>query len=142
MKAPPSTYKTPFSSSAYARHDTDSSGPLKAVHEYVHAPAHRSAAPQRLVVASVDAGSLAERVGFKLGWGCLCFYPYFYAVGLWSVAHLPSPHPSTAMLAGAAVLFFAGWSLARGANMQKYFFKRDPAAKFLVLIAPEIITPS
>ena len=20
----------------------------------------------------------AERVGFKLGWGCLAFYPYFY----------------------------------------------------------------
>jgi hypothetical protein len=33
----------------------------------------------------------AERVGFKLGWGCLLFYPYFYAVGLWSVADLPDP---------------------------------------------------
>jgi hypothetical protein len=28
----------------------------------------------------------AERVGFKLGFGCLTFYPYFYAVGLWAVA--------------------------------------------------------
>jgi protein-S-isoprenylcysteine O-methyltransferase Ste14 len=82
----------------------------------------------------------AERVGFKLGWGCLCFYPYFYAVGLWSVAHLPSPHPSAAMLAAAAALFFAGWSLARGANMQKYVFKRDATAKFLGIIAPEVIT--
>jgi delta14-sterol reductase len=24
----------------------------------------------------------AEQVGFKLGWGCLVFYPYFYCVGL------------------------------------------------------------
>ena len=28
----------------------------------------------------------AERLGFKLVWGCLCLYPYFYMVGLWSVA--------------------------------------------------------
>ena len=22
----------------------------------------------------------AERVGFKLGWGCMVFYPYFYSI--------------------------------------------------------------
>ncbi|HEX4996676.1 MAG TPA: DUF512 domain-containing protein [Terriglobia bacterium] len=68
---PPASYKTPFSSSAYARletgSDAGSDGPLKAVHEYVHAPAHRSAAPQRLVVASVEPNSLAERAGFRPG---------------------------------------------------------------------------
>lgn len=82
----------------------------------------------------------AERVGFKLGWGCLLFYPYFYGIGLWSVADLPNPHAPAAMLAAAALLFFLGWSLARGANMQKYLFKRDPTAKFLGLIAPEVLT--
>ncbi len=81
----------------------------------------------------------AERVGFKLGWGCLVFYPYFYAVGLWSTADLPNPHAPAALLIGAAIVFFAGWSLARGANMQKYVFKRDPDAKFLGLIAPEAL---
>lgn len=81
----------------------------------------------------------AERVGFKLGWGCLLFYPYFYVVGIWSVADLPSPDSSTAMLVAAAVTFYSGWSLARGANMQKYTFKRDPNAKFLGLIAPEVV---
>ncbi len=35
----------------------------------------------------------AERMGFKLGWGCLAFYPYFYAIGLWATAELPDPHP-------------------------------------------------
>ena len=25
----------------------------------------------------------AERLGAKIIWGCLAFYPYFYAVGLW-----------------------------------------------------------
>ncbi len=81
----------------------------------------------------------AERVGFKLGWGCLVFYPYFYAVGLWSTADAPNPHTPVAILIGAAVVFFGGWSLARGANMQKYLFKRDPNARFLGLIAPEAL---
>ncbi len=78
----------------------------------------------------------AERVGFKLGWGCFVFYPFFYCIGLWSVADLPNAHPPIWLLVLAAVLFFAGWTLARGANMQKYSFKRDPDAKFLGLIAP------
>lgn len=82
----------------------------------------------------------AERVGFKLGWGCFVFYPYFYAVGLWSVADLPNPHTPTPLLILAALIFFAGWSLARGANMQKYQFKRDPTAKFLGFIAPESLS--
>ena len=82
----------------------------------------------------------AERVGFKLGWGCLCFYPYFYAVGLWSVADRPNPRAATATLVGATITFCLGWSLARGANMQKYAFKRDPGAKFLGCIAPVAIT--
>jgi delta14-sterol reductase len=81
----------------------------------------------------------AERVGFKLGWGCLVFYPYFYPIGLWSTANLPNPHAPPALFIAAASLFFAGWSLARGANMQKYAFKRDPDAKFLGVITPEAL---
>jgi hypothetical protein len=77
----------------------------------------------------------AERVGFKLGWGCLVFYPYFYCVGLWSVADLPGASNAPLMVLATA-LFFLGWSLARGANMQKYLFKRDPSAAFLGMIAP------
>ena len=82
---------------------------------------------------------VAENVGFKLGWGCLVFYPYFYSVGLWSTAQLPNPHWPAWALVLAAALFFSGWSLARGANMQKYAFKRDPGARFLGLIAPEAL---
>ncbi len=82
----------------------------------------------------------AERVGFKLGWGCLVFYPYFYGIGLWSVADMPNPHTPVATLAFAAILFFSGWLLARGANMQKYLFKRDPHAKFLGLFIPKALT--
>ncbi|MEN0063834.1 MAG: DUF1295 domain-containing protein [Myxococcota bacterium] len=73
----------------------------------------------------------AERVGFKLGWGCLTFYPYFYTVALWFTADHPNPGTPTWLLVLAGLTFFTGWTLARGANMQKFTFKRDPEASFL-----------
>ena len=81
----------------------------------------------------------AERVGFKLGFGCLTFYPYFYAVGLWATADRPSPHAPTWLLALAVVSFFCGWMFARGANMQKFFFKLDPRHTFLGIFAPQVV---
>ncbi|MDE0054796.1 MAG: DUF1295 domain-containing protein [Gammaproteobacteria bacterium] len=74
---------------------------------------------------------VAERLGFKLVWGCLTWYPYFYAVGLWCVADLPNPQTPAWLLALSAIVFFAGWTLARGSNMQKFAFKRDPEHVFL-----------
>ncbi len=82
----------------------------------------------------------AERVGFKLGWGCLTFYPYFYAVGLWAVADKPDPGTPSWLLAIYAIIFFAGWSLARGANMQKYTFKRRPERTFLGFMQPRVLS--
>jgi delta14-sterol reductase len=70
---------------------------------------------------------VAERVGFKLGWGCLVFYPFFYCIGLWYAADRPNPHAHPALLVVSTVLFFAGWVLARVANLQKYYFKTDPS---------------
>jgi protein-S-isoprenylcysteine O-methyltransferase Ste14 len=81
----------------------------------------------------------AERVGFKLGWGCLAFYPYFYPVGLWATADRPDPGTPGWALVGSALVFFAGWTLARGANMQKYAFKRDPERVFLGVFEPECV---
>lgn len=74
---------------------------------------------------------IAERIGFKLGFGCLAFYPYFYAVALWFTANLPDPgHPVwLTNLFGA--LFLIGWVFTRGANMQKYYFKTQPDKNFL-----------
>jgi hypothetical protein len=82
----------------------------------------------------------AERVGFKLGWGCLTFYPYFYAIGLWALVDQGDPGLRPALTILAALVFFAGWSLARGANMQKFVFKRDPNRVFLGLFAPKVVS--
>jgi len=81
----------------------------------------------------------AERVGFKLGWGCIAFYPFFYAIPLWSTVDLPGANSSLGWMLLAAFVFFAGWSLSRGANLQKYYFKKDPAKPFLGII-PETIS--
>ena len=83
---------------------------------------------------------VAERVGFKLVFGCLAFYPYFYLVGLWAVADRPPSDVSLLFLIVAATVFFTGWTLARGANMQKYAFKRNPEQPFLGIIEPEVIS--
>jgi putative radical SAM enzyme (TIGR03279 family) len=58
-----STTKKPFSASAYVR----KTEPLKAVHEYRHAPAHRGADAQRLRVITVEPESLASRIGLQPG---------------------------------------------------------------------------
>ncbi len=82
---------------------------------------------------------VAERVGFKLGWGCFCFYPFFYAIGLWTTADLPDPRWPAWAYAIATAVFLSGWVLARGANLQKYWFKRDPTRRAFGLIAPEAL---
>ena len=82
---------------------------------------------------------LAERVGFKLGWGDLAFYPFFYAIPLWATVELPAPHRPDFLLVIYFLIFLTGWCLARGANMQKYTFKKDPGRVFLG-IRPRTIT--
>ena len=81
----------------------------------------------------------AERVGFKLWFGCLSFYPYFYAVTLWATAKLPDPGHPVWLSVIFGIIFFIGWTLTRGANMQKYFFKRWPEKSFLG-IKPQVIS--
>jgi protein-S-isoprenylcysteine O-methyltransferase Ste14 len=81
----------------------------------------------------------AERIGFKLGWGCLAFYPYFYLIALWPSVHLQDPNTSPWLLLCFALIFLSGWILSRGANMQKYFFKTQPEKSFLRM-KPEIIS--
>jgi len=78
----------------------------------------------------------AERVGFKLGWGCMVFYPFFYACGLWSAAELPPAELPPGWGVACAGLFFTGWGLSRGANLQKFWFKVDPRRRAFGVLAP------
>jgi delta14-sterol reductase len=81
----------------------------------------------------------AERIGLKLGWGCLTFYPYFYLIALWSTVNLQDPDTSPWLLFCFVLIFISGWILSRGANLQKYFFKTQPEKSFLG-IKPESIS--
>ena len=84
-----------------------------------------------------------EKVGFKLFWGGLIVYGWVFILPLWGMAAHPDPGFGPAWtyvwLIGTAVLFFFGWGIGRGANLQKYTFKRWPERKFLGLIRPEYI---
>jgi protein-S-isoprenylcysteine O-methyltransferase Ste14 len=82
---------------------------------------------------------VAERVGFKLGFGCIAFYPFFYSIPLWSAVDLPDAQTPIYLLVIYGLIFFFGWSLSRGANLQKYFFKKDPKRVFMG-ITPKTIT--
>ena len=66
----------------------------------------------------------AEKVGMKLTWGCLFFYPFFYCIGVHTLVSAPPTNditPAAAVAVGA--LYLTGWFITRGANLQKYFFK-------------------
>ena len=84
-----------------------------------------------------------EHLGMKLIWGGLVIYGWIYVLPLWGMAAYPDPGFSTGWtyfwLIGTAALFFLGWAISRGANMQKYTFKRWPDRKFLGIIEPRYI---
>jgi protein-S-isoprenylcysteine O-methyltransferase Ste14 len=82
---------------------------------------------------------MAERVGFKLGWGCLVFYPFFYSIGAWSVAALPNPGVTRYVLFLSTLFFLSGWVLSRGANLQKFYFKRDPTMRAFGVLPPRAL---
>ena len=84
-----------------------------------------------------------ENLGFKLFWGGLVVYGWLFILPLWGMAAYPDPGFSPAWtsvwLTGTAALFLFGWGISRGANLQKYTFKRWPERKFLGLIEPQYI---
>lgn len=82
----------------------------------------------------------AERLGLKLGWGCFAFYPYFYLIGLWAVAHRTDPGTPTWALVVYVLIFLLGWVFTRGANLQKYWFKTRPGRPFLGLMKPAVLS--
>ncbi|KAI8846904.1 ergosterol biosynthesis ERG4/ERG24 family-domain-containing protein [Chytridium lagenaria] len=90
----------------------------------------------------------AEKIGFKLLFGCLGFYPFVYCIGgtvLYDYA--PSKFAdqtdiSPAMAVLTVMLYCTGWLLTRGPNMQKYYFKLDPQyPTFLYGLIPQRALP-
>lgn len=77
---------------------------------------------------------IVEYVGFKLVWGCLCFYPFFYPITIW--CKIPSISLSFTHQCCSIFVFFLGWILSRGANNQKYLFRTQPKASFLGIFKP------
>jgi protein-S-isoprenylcysteine O-methyltransferase Ste14 len=77
---------------------------------------------------------IIEHVGFKLVWGCLVFYPFFYPIAIW--CNIKPSSLSFIRPFFGTVIFFLGWILSRGANNQKYLFRTEPKAKFLGFIEP------
>ena len=84
-----------------------------------------------------------ENVGFKLTWGGPFVWGWMFVPPLWGLAPKADPGFSTGAtyfwLIGTGVLFLVGWMISRGANLQKYTFKRWPERKFLGIIEPEVI---
>ncbi|MDE0176460.1 MAG: DUF1295 domain-containing protein [Defluviicoccus sp.] len=84
-----------------------------------------------------------EGLGFKLFWGGLIVYGWLFILPLWGMAAYPDPGFSpvwtNVWLIGTTALFLFGWGISRGANLQKYTFKRWPERKFLGLMEPRYI---
>ena len=80
---------------------------------------------------------IVEHLGFKLIWGCLVFYPFFYPIAIWF--SIRSTLLTSKQICFSIIVFFFGWILSRGANNQKYLFRTKPTAKFLVFIEPKSI---
>lgn len=80
-----------------------------------------------------------ENVGFKLAWGCLCFYGFFYSLPTLVVAD-PTLDVPAWILGLSLVIFFTGYPLTRGANLQKFYFKLDAKAPaFFGFMKPESV---
>ncbi|KAI8908400.1 ergosterol biosynthesis ERG4/ERG24 [Gorgonomyces haynaldii] len=71
----------------------------------------------------------AEKVGFKLLFGCLGFYPFLYCIGGYALFYFTKTDVSFVFALGSLLLYVCGWILTRGPNMQKYYFRTKPEQK-------------
>jgi len=99
---------------------------------YSSTPHHTCSTSLKVHLYTYDL--FAEKIGMKLTWGCLFFYPFFYCIGVHTLVSAPSSSaPShditTVQSAGICALYAFGWFLTRGANLQKYFYKTQPGRK-------------
>ena len=53
------------------------------------------------------------------------FYPFFYGIGAFPLVRAATDI-SPAEAAATCGLFFVGWALTRGANLQKFYKRKNP----------------
>lgn len=68
---------------------------------------------------------IAEKFGFMLIWGDGVLVPFFYSIGGWFLIDSTAPMPTWAVVS-TCLLYGFGLALFRGANLQKYRFKKNP----------------
>ena len=74
----------------------------------------------------------AEKIGFKLVWGCLFFYPFFYCIGVHSLVSItPQTDISTCQAICIILIYFIGWIITRGANLQKFYARVNPKGQYV-----------
>ncbi len=66
-----------------------------------------------------------ENFGFMLGWGCLVWIPFSYALQPLYLVHHPEPLPALGA-AGIFALNALGFLIFRSSNLQKHRFSSDP----------------
>jgi len=75
----------------------------------------------------------AEKLGFKLVWGCFVFYPFFYCIGCYQLVSVPLDEDiNLIQIIIILFTFFTGWIITRGANMQKFHFRINPECNFFL----------
>jgi delta14-sterol reductase len=86
----------------------------------------------------------AEKTGFKLIWGCLVFYPFFYCVGMYGIVEAgASADISSTNSIIIILVFLSGWMLTRGANSQKFYWKVNPTYKKVLFgLVQQVALPS
>lgn len=68
---------------------------------------------------------LAEKFGLMLIWGDGVLVPFFYSIGGWTIIDATTPMPIWAVVS-TCILYGLGLAIFRGANLQKYRFKKNP----------------
>jgi delta14-sterol reductase len=81
------------------------------------------------VIDTLFVDLFAEKVGFKLSWGCLAFYPFCYNIGCFHLVLAPRGQGFDMTISQAlcvTMVFLTGWSITRFSNMQKYSYRVRP----------------
>ena len=78
-------------------------------------------------------------------WGCWCFYPFFYCVGVWPLVDSAQGYEngdlSVASAVSCFVVFLFGWLLTRGANLQKFYFRTEKSKTFFFGLIQNVAVP-